>query len=676
MVDALPVPALVALDPGASAAYVNVAMRTLLGMPSAKHIINFHTAPYILERNGRRLVREEAPLVRAALGETIAAEPLDFLLHDGRRFAALAFAAPVREIDGAIAGAVASFLDVTALRNSERLSAQRLRVLAEVGQALSEALSAPSIVDALARALLPATASMVLVMTLDDDGRPESVRMAHRDPYTSVLIERLRVRYGLAPNLFGTAMRVARKNAPELIADREDLIESADTSERYRRFVDSLIRHVGIASAIAVPMVSHGRMAGVLMAFSDETHAYQDADVPLFAEIGRRAATALQNATLFAHHEQASTILQEALLPVILAKVPGMTFDAIYAPGDDRALIGGDWYDAFDLPDGRIAVSIGDVTGRGTKAAAQMGKVRQTISGLSFYETDPVKLLDVAELALLRRNPDSLVTAIVGVLDPKTGEFIYATAGHPPPFVRRADGIVLTLPCHGLPLGLRSPDEERSSMTFRLLPGDALLLYTDGLTEVNHDPIAGEEAAKNALANLPCGRSDVATYVREVVLPNGSRDDVALLSVKLDGEARDLSGLVRRRDVLEVKFDSHDARMARDVRMFITDFLRAHGEPDVNYDSAELVLGELLGNTVRHAGGPIELHLSWTGEYPELSMLDSGPPYEAALTVPEDPWSEGGRGLYIVGLLSRSFHVTRLFGGINETRVELDVRRR
>jgi len=360
--------------------------------------------------------------------------------------------------------------------------------------------------------------------------------------------------------------------------------------------------------------------------------------------------------------------LQEALLP---AKLPGLEevhFDAVYAAGDDRALIGGDWYDAFELPDGRIAVSIGDVTGRGVIAAALMGKVRQTISGLSYYETDPVKLLDIAELALMRRYPDSLVTAVVGVLDPASGEFIYATAGHPPPFLRRGDGTVLRLPCHGLPLGLRSHDEDRSSVTFRILPGDTLMLYTDGVTEVEHDPVQGEIRFAEAFASMPEPCDRPAHFLQQVLLPQGSRDDVALLALTYEP-----SHVQRRDHVLEIKFDSRDVRMARDLRVFIARYLRAYGAENADYNSAELVLGELLGNAARHARGPIEIHVSWAGEFPILSMLDQGPAYDPGLAVPLAVYSEGGRGLFLVGLLTRAFTVTRLFGGVNETRVELDV---
>ena len=676
LVDVLPIPALVALDTDVSAAYVNVAMRRLLGIPSAKDTINFRTAPYHLMQGGRRLSRDEAPLYRAVAGNEIAGEALDFELHDGRTISVLAFAAPIRETDGRITGAIASFMDVTYLRLSEQRSSERLITLTRAGQELSEALNAEAVFNALVKVLIPRAGSYLAMITVDEEERPSDVYIGHKDVAIRDAIEAFREsNKGLAENL-EIAARVARTNRPEVVGDREELLANVTSGEEHRNFLREFAEVAGIESLVVLPMRIHGRTLGVLAVACDRRNAYDEDDVRMLAEIGRRAATALQNAELFLHHEQSSKTLQEALLPALLPKVPGIKFDAIYAPGDDRALIGGDWYDAFELPDGRIAVSIGDVTGRGTKAAAIMGKVRQTISGLSFYESDPVKLLDVAELALLRRHPDALVTSIVGVLDPRSGEFVYATAGHPPPMLRRTDGTVLMLPCHGLPLGLRASDEDHSSVTFRLLPGDTLLLYTDGLTEVEHDPVEGEDRTRSALASLPSYRTDAARYIQETILPHGSRDDVALLTLQFDPYADDMSTISRRRDAMEIKFNARDARMAHDMRGFITDFLREYGEPDEAYDAAETVLGELLSNAVRHAAGPIEMHLSWTGEYPELSMLDYGPAYGPALAIPEDPWIEGGRGLYIIGLLTRAFRVTRLFGGVNEAHAELDIHRR
>ncbi len=606
LVDSLPIPTIVALDAEITAAYVNIAMRDLLGMPSETSMVGFDDLPYRLEARGSPLHKEEGPLYRAVRGETVSGEVFTFICPDDRTLELVAFASPIRNEAGQIVGAVGNLTDVTAVRGAERRSAERLTFLTALGARLGDALSVDSVFAELERALVPRFTTHLIMQLLDDEGRVVDVRGGDGDESWSV----------------------------------EDYVH--------------------------VPMMSHGRVVGSLIVRKRESIPTDDQQ--LLHEVARRAATAVQNAQLFEHNEKASKVFQEALLPAKLPSMEDVRFDAVYAAGDDRALIGGDWYDAFELPDGRIAVSIGDVTGRGVIAAALMGKVRQTISGLSYYETDPVKLLDIAELALTRRYPDSIVTAIVGVFDPASGEFIYATAGHPPPFLRRSDGTVLRLPCHGLPLGLRANDEERSSVTFRILPGDTLILYTDGVTEVEHDPVQGEIRLAEALAAMPASFKRPAHFLQETLLPHGSRDDIALLSLTYT-----LTQGQHRNEVLEIKFDSRDVRMARDLRVFVSRYLRAYGAKNADYNSAELVLGELLGNAARHARGPIEIHVSWAGEYPIVSMLDQGPAYDPALAAPLDVFSEGGRGLFLVGLLTRAYTVTRLFGGVNETRVELDI---
>ena len=606
LVDALPIPTIVALDPEVTLAYVNAAMRELLGMPSDEGVFASEDLPYRHEVHARALSKEEEPLFRAAQGDAVIGETVEFICHGGARFELLTFAQPLRNEEGRIVGAVGNFTDVTAVRRAERRSADRLAFLTALGSRLGDALSVESVFSELERALVPRYATQLVMLLADDDGRIFDVRGA-------------------------------------------DSVE-AWAGESY----------------LHLSMVSHGRAIGTIIVCKRE--GFNAEDQQLLHEVARRAATAVQNAQLFEHNQTASKVFQEALLPAKLPSLDEVRFDAVYAAGDDRALIGGDWYDAFQLPDGRIAVSIGDVTGRGVIAAALMGKVRQTISGLSFYESDPVKLLDTAELALIRRYPDSIVTAVVGVLDPVSGEFIYATAGHPPPFLRRADGTVLRLPCHGLPLGLRESDEDHSSVTFRVLPGDTLLLYTDGVTEVEHDPVQGEIRLAEALSAMPRTCEQPAHFLQRTLLPHGSRDDVALLSLTyIPVHAQ------RRNEVLEIKFDSRDVRMARDLRIFMARYLRAYGAETADYNSAELVIGELLGNAARHARGPIEIHISWNGAYPVLSMLDHGPAYDPALAAPMDVYNEGGRGLFLVALLTRAFTVTRLFGGVNETRVELDV---
>jgi serine phosphatase RsbU (regulator of sigma subunit) len=217
---------------------------------------------------------------------------------------------------------------------------------------------------------------------------------------------------------------------------------------------------------------------------------------------------------------------------VRLPDVRGFAFSAIYEAGKAEALVGGDWYDAFPLVDGRIVVSIGDVAGSGLSAAVTMASVRQAIRGAAHAKADPSGMLDAADRAL--DDPERrFVTAFVGVIDPATSTITYQCAGHPPPLVRIPDGSVAELESGGPPLGLRAGGDA-STRTANLPAGSLLALYTDGLIESTHDILEGQARLRAALADgTVAGAENPAQLLHDLMLVDGSRDDVAILTVKI-----------------------------------------------------------------------------------------------------------------------------------------------
>ena len=256
-------------------------------------------------------------------------------------------------------------------------------------------------------------------------------------------------------------------------------------------------------------------------------------DVPLLEELAARASVAIENAQLYEREHRVAVTLQRAMLPAVLPHAEGLTFDAVYFPGATEAEIGGDWYDAIALGDGRVVVSIGDVTGRGLTAAVIMGRIRQAIETLAMYESDPVRLLDAADGVLRRAHPDAIVTALVGVVDPAARTMTYATAGHPTPIVRAPDGTIGQLFGRGLPLGLRDSSPE-PAITVALAPSSLVVFFTDGLVESTRDIQEGERRVFAALADdeVATGRAPAAALVARV-LDGGVRDDVAVLTFRL-----------------------------------------------------------------------------------------------------------------------------------------------
>jgi serine phosphatase RsbU (regulator of sigma subunit)/anti-sigma regulatory factor (Ser/Thr protein kinase) len=368
---------------------------------------------------------------------------------------------------------------------------------------------------------------------------------------------------------------------------------------------------------------------------------------------------------LYDHERRIARRLQDAALPHALPNIPGIAFDAFYRAGSDQAQIGGDWYDAVRLPDGRVVLSIGDVSGSGLDAAVTMASVRQILRGVAHVHADPAIMLDAADRTLQGDPSDPIVTAFVGVFDPVTSLLTYASAGHPRPLLRDECGAVRELRGDGLPLGVagRLP---RSAEVVEIPPGSLLVLYTDGLTEATHDLADGEQRLHAALANgAVLEAPNLAHAVHDAVLQDPARDDVAVFTVRRLGTDDEETPIVRW------TFASDDVAAAQDVKHEFSRVLTAHGLSDDALAAAELLFAELLGNVVRYAGGMTEVAIDRSAPSPVLHVLDRGRGFRHMPKLPADVLSERGRGLYIVAALADDFTVSRRPDGGSHARAVL-----
>lgn len=360
---------------------------------------------------------------------------------------------------------------------------------------------------------------------------------------------------------------------------------------------------------------------------------------------------------LYEHERRVALRLQEAALPNAFPSVPGLRFSAFYRPGSDEALIGGDWYDVLRLADGRIVFSVGDVSGAGLEAAVTMSDVRQVLRGVAQVHPDPGLMLDAADRTLELEGSERQVTAFVGVFDPVTGFLNYASAGHPPALLRLADGEIIELSTHELPLGV-DQRAARLAQSAAIPDGALLVVHTDGLTEAGRDVTAGERALHRALRNPRLlERPNVALAIHDAVLDAESKDDVAILAMRSDRRGgRD--DAIRR-----WAFDVHDAAVARATRDAVVRALRSAGFDGDALSSVELVYAELIGNVVRYAPGPVDVVLDLSAAAPVLHVLDRGSGFRMTPRLPYDDLSERGRGLFIVNELAAEFHVLHRSGG-------------
>jgi len=408
------------------------------------------------------------------------------------------------------------------------------------------------------------------------------------------------------------------------------------------------------AQRFRAPLSVRGETIGTLLvARTAEFGTFDEGDAAFFAEVAHRTALAIKNAELYEREHRVSQALQSASLPKTLPAVPWMETDAVYVPGSGEAQIGGDWYDAFRLPDGRLVFSIGDVAGSGLAAAVTMSNMRQIIRGTAQVHADPVLMLNAADRALRIEDPERFVTAFVAVLSPVTGIMTYASAGHPPPYIRHASGEIDELIFSDLPLGLRERHYLDAGQ-IQVRADDVIVFYTDGLTESTRDLEAGVAALREAIADPDFARAArPAEYLQARLLPQGARDDVAIMTVRM------LSDDLRARGLRRWIFPHLDSSAAQRLRREFREALHSRGATSERIEFAELVLGELVGNAARHAPGSLEVILDFSNRRPVLHVIDEGPGFERAPMLPLDLMSESGRGLYIVAQATMEFSVMR-----------------
>jgi PAS domain S-box-containing protein len=356
--------------------------------------------------------------------------------------------------------------------------------------------------------------------------------------------------------------------------------------------------------------------------------------------------------------------LAAAFLPDRLPQRDDLRFDALYLAAGHEALIGGDWYDAFELPDGSIVVSIGDVIGHGLAAAVTAGRIRQVIFATALDAPDPAAIL-VKVNRTLRYQEDTVATALVAILDRGLGTMRYASAGHPPPIIAGPTIAVRSLSYGGVPLGVEaSLDIETFAVT---LERDAVLLfYTDGITEFRRDIDETERALRDAVARLarnPSTPRPALTVRREVMGSQSPTDDAVLMVVQLS-RAEETPGPLDQVSARKTwSFHSSDAYSAQATRHELLSFMRRFVASEEELFSAELVLGEILANTVEHAPGLVRIEIDWEAAHPVVTVLDAGPGLAAlAKSLPEDLLVENGRGLFLISTLAMDVRLESLPG--------------
>ena len=372
--------------------------------------------------------------------------------------------------------------------------------------------------------------------------------------------------------------------------------------------------------------------------------------------------------------------LQGVFLPETLPHTDDVRFDAVYVAAERDALIGGDWFDAARLPDGRFLVSIGDVTGHGLDASVIAGTLRQAITGFALTDSTASEILEQANHILRFQHPEIFATALVGLIDRDCTKLSYACAGHPSPLLaERGDAQARALPHGGLPLGV--DDDLHLATSEVALSRDAVLaFYTDGLTEYARDMSTAETRLAAAVGAVVGDLSDprpARTVLHAVLGDVRPVDDIALLIAQFSHVSGEVIAHDPTRYVKRWRFHSSDANSARAARHELMHFIRQDAHDPDELFKAELILGEILANTVEHAPGLVEVTVDWTNEKPVVTALDTGSGFDRArIDLPADALDEGGRGLFLIAQLADEVSIRPAKGYGTEVRVVLPVTRR
>lgn len=318
----------------------------------------------------------------------------------------------------------------------------------------------------------------------------------------------------------------------------DETIDLLATSDEHARFM----RELEYGSMVIVPVVSHvqGILGALTLIRTRHSGEHYDEGTLLFAEdLGRRCGVAISKSKLYSQSVEVATRLQIASLPRTLPAREGVTLDAYYEPAEAEMLIGGDWYDAFNLPDGRMGISIGDVSGHGVDAAAFMRSLRDALRTALYGEADLLRALHIADYLIAEEFPDGrYATAQLCIYDPETRKLIGAAAGHPGPliWIPERGEVVDPFTSRGLPLGMRGLESnDQSSCSIVLDPDAMAVFFTDGLVEWNRDYVEGEGALLSAMSSVEIRRSPhPAKALRRAVVQGKHHDDIAVLTLRVD----------------------------------------------------------------------------------------------------------------------------------------------
>lgn len=541
--------AVTVIDRQGRTVFANRAAVELLGASSVEEITRSEpdstiTRFIVLDEDGQELRLDQMPgrkLLRGEQPQPLLVRNIDKL--SGKERWLMTRASPISDPDtGEPIYAVNVFEDITEIKRNQIAE----NFLAQASRALASSLDHQSTLEQITQLAVPRLGDWCSVSLLEPEpsGGIERVAIHHRDPLKLELASRIKAAYPLSredpsgvAEVLSTGRAMLVTVQPELLASR------AKDSEHYR-----LLRDLEVGTVIVAPMTAGGRVLGALSLASDLSSSRQlsEADMPLIEELGRRAGIAVENARLYTERTRIASALQQALLPD-LPEVPGSELEALYAAAGELNEVGGDFYDVFEHRDGRWVLAIGDVCGKGPRAAAVTALARHTLRATAMSGQAPRVMVESVHQALMHQPPglDMCTLGLILIdLRPPRAHLTVVLAGHPQPVLVDSDGSARPIGRTGTLLGVLDPIHIEQAEV-QMNAGETLVLHTDGVIEAG---APSRPLGEDGLLEL-CGQAPQLTLAQllsrieaaAVAHAGGNaRDDIALLAMRLksaDGQA-------------------------------------------------------------------------------------------------------------------------------------------
>lgn len=414
----------------------------------------------------------------------------------------------------------------TAARQAAETSRGHLAFLAQASAILSSSLDYENTLNRVAELAVPRLADWCGIYLTGERGEILPVAVTHVDPERVRFVRQLLERFPPRASDPAGIAEIIRTGRPQIYPEisEEDLAASISGEQL------ELFKKVGLGAGMALPLQARGKMFGAFTLANDQGRPLGPDDQALAEDLAARAAIAIDNARLYRDRATVARVLQQSLMPPHLPDIPRVELAARFLPASHD--IGGDFYDAFALANGNWLLAVGDVCGKGPAAAALTGLIRSALHGVATQASTPAAILGGVNEALLSQAQDQrLFTMVVAIFDggQAAPTVTIGCAGHPLPVVVRASGAVEEVGCGGGTLLGVFADPLIPEIDLELRGGDAIVFFTDGVS----DRAGDTSGLVKALGRAAGGAAALADCVVRHAEEENSYDDVAVLVLKV-----------------------------------------------------------------------------------------------------------------------------------------------